>query len=361
MELAIIGLPQSGKSTVFNALTRGQAETRGEHGIEGPRVGAAKVGDPRIDRLYELFPTSRKVYAEVQYVDFPMMPDGLGKSQGIAGRYLNLLQKVDALLLVVRAFDDPSVAHPQGSMDAERDLQTMQMELAFADLGILERRVERLANELKGARSQERGRVFEKQAVLEKVKLGLEEETPVAGQSLNEEERRLLADFQLLTSKPVVTLWNVGEENLDAIAALEASYAGDGGEFVALCGKLESELGQMEPADEEEFRRSLGITQAARDRVVERCYHALGYISFLTAGDDEVRAWTIERGMSAVKAAGKIHSDLERGFIRAEVVAFEEMDKHRTCNGLKKLGLLRREGKGYTIQDGDIVNVLFNV
>ena len=202
MELAIIGLPQSGKSIVFNALTRGQAETRGEHDIEGPRVGAAKVGDPRIDRLYELFPTSRKVYAEVQYVDFPMMPDGLGKSQGIAGRYLNLLQKVDALLLVVRAFDDPSVAHPQGSMDAERDLQTMQMELAFADLGILERRVERLANELKGARSQERGRVFEKQAVLEKVKLGLEEETPVAGQSLNEEERRLLADFQLLTSKP---------------------------------------------------------------------------------------------------------------------------------------------------------------
>ena len=158
-----------------------------------------------------------------------------------------------------------------------------------------------------------------------------------------------------------MTLWNVGEENLDAIAALEASYAGDGGEFVALCGKLESELGQMEPADEEEFRRSLGITQAARDRVVERCYHALGYISFLTAGDDEVRAWTIERGMSAVKAAGKIHSDLERGFIRAEVVAFEEMDKHRTFNGLKKLGLLRREGKGYTIQDGDIVNVLFNV
>ena len=317
--------------------------------------------DPRIDRLYELFPISRKVYAEVQYVDLPMMPDGLGKSQGIAGRYLNLLQKVDALLLVVRAFDDPSVAHPQGSMDAERDVQTMRMELAFADLGILERRVERLANELKGARSQERARVFEKQAVLEKVKLGLEEETPVAGQSLNEEECRLLADFQLLTSKPVVTLWNVGEENLDAIAALEAGHAGDGGEFVALCGKLEMELGQMDPADEEEFRGSLGITQAARDRVVECCYHALGYISFLTAGDDEVRAWTIERGMSAVKAAGKIHSDLERGFIRAEVVTFEEMDKHRTFNGLKKLGLLRREGKGYTIQDGDIVNVLFNV
>ncbi|PZC46667.1 MAG: hypothetical protein C1O27_001809 [Chloroflexi bacterium] len=361
MELGIIGLPQSGKSTVFNALTRGQAETRGEHGIEGPRVGVAKVRDPRIERMSELFPTAKKVYAEVQYVDMAAMPGDLGKTQGIAGRYLNLLQKVDALLLVVRVFDDPTVSHPEGSIDPDRDLQTMQMELAFADLGILERRVERLANEFKGAKPPERAKIVEKQAILEKVKKGLEDEVALAKQPLNDDERKLLADYQLLTAKPVVILWNVGEEGLDTIASVESGHSGDEADFMALCGKLEMELGRMELDDETEFRRSMGLTQAARDTVVERCYHTLGYISFLTAGDDEVRAWTIERDLPAVKAAGKIHSDLERGFIRAEVCSFEELDKYQNFNELKKLGLLRREGKTYTVRDGDVMNVLFNV
>jgi GTP-binding protein YchF len=364
MEIAIIGLPQSGKTTVFNAATRGAAQVAAY--ANKPNIGVAKVPDQRLDVLDGIFRPRRKVSAEVTYVDIPAAPEGLGKTQGISGEYLNLLQRADALLIVARAFEDPSVPHVADSIDAFRDIDTMLYELTFADLEILERRLARVADSFKGARVSERDALNKEQASLQRIKSALEAGTHVRDQGVTDDERRLLAGFQLLMAKPLLIVVNVGEDQLADIPEIEQRLSSEVEtpriRTAALCGKLEMELAQMEPAEEAEFRQSLGVTgESGLSRMIRLSYEALDLISFLTVGDDEVRAWPITRGTVAVKAAGKIHSDLERGFIRGEVVSYEDLTKCGSLAEARKHGVLRQEGKTYVVKDGDIMHVLFNV
>ena len=364
MEITIIGLPQSGKTTIFNAATRGSAQVATF--ANRMNLGAAKVPDDRLDVLNGIFNPKRKINAEVTYADLPAAPDGLGKTQSIGGEYLNTLQRADAILMVARAFEDPSVPHVADSIDAFRDIDTLLFELTISDLDILERRLTRVAESFKGAKTAEREALNKERETLSRVRDSLEEGVHVRDQSLTEDELRLLSGFQMLTSKPLIVVINVGEDQLDKIPAIEARLADEVQteriRTAALCGKLEMELAQMDAEDENEFRESLGVVgESGLSRVINLCYEALDLISFMTVGDEEVRAWPIERGTPAVKAAGKIHSDLERGFIRGEVVTYENMVSCRTLAEARKNGVLRQEGKTYIVQDGDIMHVLFNV
>ena len=364
MEITITGLPQSGKTTIFNAATRGSAQVATF--ANRMNLGAAKVPDDRLDVLNGIFNPKRKINAEVTYADLPAAPDGLGKTQSIGGEYLNTLQRADAILMVARAFEDPSVPHVADSIDAFRDIDTLLFELTISDLDILERRLTRVAESFKGAKTAEREALNKERETLSRVRDSLEEGVHVRDQSLTEDELRLLSGFQMLTSKPLIVVINVGEDQLDKIPAIEARLADEVQteriRTAALCGKLEMELAQMDAEDENEFRESLGVVgESGLSRVINLCYEALDLISFMTVGDEEVRAWPIERGTPAVKAAGKIHSDLERGFIRGEVVTYENMVSCRTLAEARKNGVLRQEGKTYIVQDGDIMHVLFNV
>ncbi len=365
MEVGLVGLPTSGKTTLFNALSRGSADVGpAAASARKPNLGVSKVQDSRIAPLVEMFKPRKTVPAEVRYVDSPRAPEGPARSQGIAGELLNLLQRTDALLHVVRAFRDPTVPHEEGEVDPHRDLAAMDLELAFADLAILERRVERLEAELKGARAGERETRVRERNTLDRLKGELERELPIREQELSEEERRLLANFGFLTAKPLLTLWNIGEEDAAGAPEIEEElrtrYDRPGVEVVALCGKLEMELAEMDEDEAGELREAMGLQEPALDRAVRASYALLGLVSFFTVGPDEVRAWTIDRHTPAVKAAGKIHSDIERGFIRAEVISYDHLIE---CGGLpegRKRGLLRLEGKTYEVQDGDVINFLFN-
>ena len=365
MEVGLVGLPRSGNTTLFNALSRGSAEVGpAAASARKPNLGVSKVQDARIAPLVEMFRPRKTVPAEVRYVDFPRAPEGAAKSQGIAGELLNLLQKADALLQVVRAFNDPTVPHEEGGVDPHRDLAAMDLELAFADLAILERRVERLEAELKGARAGERESRLRERDTLDRLKRELEQETPIRQQELSAEEHRLLSNFGFLTAKPLLILWNLGEEDSALAPAIEEDvrqrYGRPGVEVVALCGKLEMELAEMEDDEAGELREAMGLQEPALYRAVRASYALLGLVSFFTVGPDEVRAWTIDRQTPAVRAAGKIHTDIERGFIRAEVISYDHLIE---CGGLaegRKRGWLRLEGKTYEVQDGDVINFLFN-
>ena len=366
MAIGIFGLPLSGKTTIFNAVTHGHAETASfRSGASQPNIGVAKVPDARLGVLAEISKPKRIVHAEVEYIDIPAAPEGFGKTKSIGGEYLNLLQRCDALLLVARAFDDPSVPHVQGTVDPYRDVATLQLELTFSDLAILERRHERIASQLRSARQSERDLLTREQHLLGIIRAGLEDEVPVREQELPAEARPFLENFQLLTAKPLIVIFNIGEDAIANEPALGTEmherFGRPGVGAAALCGKLEADLAQMEPEDEAEFRESLGAGEPGLDRMINLSYGLLGLISFLTTGEDETRAWTITNGMSAVEAADKIHSDIQRGFIRAEVVAYDDLARVRSLPEARKQALLRTEGKTYTMRDGDVVNFLFNV
>jgi GTP-binding protein YchF len=365
MEIGIIGLSQSGKTTVFNALTRGRARVAMSTAGAKPNVGVAKVPDARLDRLTEMYRPQKTTPAEVVYVDIPGAPEGLGKQAGIGGQFLNTLQKSDALLHVVRAFPDPSVPHIAGSVDPWRDIGTLDMELLFSDLGILERRIGRIETGLKGAKPAQREAAEQERAVLERIKARLEQNVPVRAQGISETERFLGANYQFLTAKPLLVVLNIDEAQLSEAEALDRELAqraqGPGVRGAVLAGKLEQDLGQMDEAEEREFRASLEAGESGLSRMVRYSYDLLGLVSFFTVGPDECKAWTISAGTPAVKAAGKVHSDIERGFIRAEVVRYDDL---AACGGLpeaRKRGLLRLEGKTYEVSDGDVINFLFSV
>jgi GTP-binding protein YchF len=366
MEIGIVGLPKSGKTTVFNALSRGDADINpSSASATKPNLGIAKVKDSRLRPLEDMFHPKKTVPAEVKYIDFPKATEGLAKSQGIAGEFLNLLQRTDALLHVVRAFHDPSVPHVEGVVEPHRDLAAMDLELAFADLAILERRVERLESELKSVKAAERDGKLREHAALDRIKGELENEVPIREQQLSDEETKILANFQFLTAKPMLIVWNIGENDVTQASELEEKliqqYSKPGVEIVALCGKLEMDLADMDDEESEEFRKDMGLQEPGLQRAISSSYQLLGLVSFFTVGADEVRAWTIDRDIPAVKAASKIHTDIERGFIRAEIISYDHL---LGCGSLaegKKKGLLRLEGKTYKVQDGDIINFLFNV
>ena len=366
IDVGIIGPGKSGKTTIFNALTGGKADTGGFAGdAMDAHIGVAKVPEPRLKTLADMLQPKRVVPAEVRYIDVGASLKSQVTSKGIGGELLNHLSNADALINVVRAFADDSVPHPEGSLDVERDIATMNLELIFSDLAIIERRLERIETSLKGAKPPERQAVLHEQETLLNLRAELEKDVPIRSLTLAAGEERLLAGYQFLTAKPLLILANIDEEQLPKVAELEAElnsrHTGEKSRIIALCGKLEMELGQLDEPAAAEFRADFGLTESGLDRVIKQSYELLGLVSFFSTASGEVKAWSIPHGTSAVKAAGKIHSDMERGFIRAEVISFDDLSR---CGGLaeaRKQGLLRLEGKEYIVQDGDVITFLFNV
>ncbi|MEX2081187.1 MAG: redox-regulated ATPase YchF, partial [Dehalococcoidia bacterium] len=365
VQLGIIGLARSGKTTIFNAVTRGSAQVGTYSAGTQPNIGVVHVPDERVDRLAELYKPKKTTYATIQYVDFPAAGESFGKGEGPAGKFINDLTRTDALIHVVRAFADDSVPHPEGSVDPARDIATMDLELAFADLAIIERRLGRIETELRSMKAGERDATQRLKELLERMKAALEAETPIRAQSLTSEDWKLLEGSQFLTSKPLLIVINIGEAELGRRGSLEeeqrAQHSGPGRDVAVFSGKFEMELNELSEEDAGEFRASAGVSESGMAEAIRLSYALLGLISFLTAGPDECRAWTVEGGATAPVAAGKIHSDLQRGFIRAEVTGYADLVAAGSEAEAKKRGLVRTEGKEYIVQDGDVLNILFNV
>lgn len=365
--LVILGLPQAGKTTVFNALTGAEAET-GSFGATGePNLATVKVPDARLDVLTEMFQPQRRVPADVQYLDVAGIDKGIAE-KGMSGALLNNLSQADALLLVVRAFENPDVPHPQERVDALRDIETIQLELLFADLSRVENRLQRIASQVSKLRGPEREATEREQTLMARLKETLEAETPVREVlgDLNADELKLMRGFGFLTAKPLLILLNLGEEQLGAegerlLVAARERFDRPGVAIDALAGQIEMEIGRLDPEDAQVFMTDLGIAESSRDRVIRRSFDLLGLIPFFTVGPDECRAWTIRKGTAAVEAAGAIHSDIQRGFIRAEIVSYDDLIETGGMAEAKKAGKFRREGKEYVFQDGDVVHFLFNV
>ena len=357
VDIGIIGLASSGKTTIFNALTRGKAD------IEGiaPHIGIARVPEPRLKILADILHPKRVVPAEVRYIDIGASV----KDKAISGQLLSQLSNVDALNNVVRAFTDESIPHIEGSLDVERDIATIDLELTFSDLALLERRLERINTSLKGAKQPERQGLLQEQEMLMKVKADLEKDIPIRELRLTTDEVRTIANYQFLTAKPLLIMVNIGEEQLPQALSLEAElnsrYSRPKCSIITLCGKLEMELTQLDESAAEGFRSEFDMKESGLDRTIKLSYELLGLISFFTIASGEVKAWSIQDGTSAVKAAGKIHSDMERGFIRAEVIGYDDLVRCGSLAEARKRGLLRLEGKSYTIGDGDVITFLFNV
>jgi ribosome-binding ATPase len=360
MKIAIIGLANSGKTTVFNALTRGTAETAAySSGQMEPNLAMVKVPDQRLEVLAEMFKPRKVTYADVQYVDVAGISHGDRQGGGLPPALLNYLGTADALIHAVRAFKDDTVPHPEGSVNVNRDIATVDLELSFSDLAIIEKRLTRLNAEITKMATKDRELRIAERDLLLRLQAALEAETPIRNIEMSEEEERMIRGFQFLTAKPMLVALNVGEDEITSPPAV--SYPFHNSAVVALCGKIEAELAQLDDADASSFMEDLGITAPARDVVIQRSYDLLGLMSFLTAGPDEVRAWPIQRNTPAVEAAGTIHSDIQRGFIRAEIVAYNDLISAGSMQDAKKAGTVRMEGKTYIVQDGDICHFLFNV
>lgn len=365
VDIGIIGLTKSGKTTIFNGLTRGKAAIGGYSAKAQANIGMASVPDDRIHRLAEIFHPKKIVHAEVKYIDIGASLKEMAVDKGIGGQLLNQLSTVDVLVNVVRAFKDDSLPHPEGSLDVSRDIEAMNMELAFSDLAILERRLEKMEGSLKAAKPAERQAVLKEQETLLKIKASLEKDLPARELQLTPDEIKSVSNYQFLTAKPLLTVVNIGEEGLPQAKALEEGlnrrYAKPKCRIIASCGKLEMELSQLGDEAMQEFRQEFGMQETGLDRTIKVSYELLDLISFLTVGEDECRAWPIKRGTEAVKAAGKVHTDIERGFIRAEVINYTDLLRVGGLVEAKKQGLLRLEGKTYVVDDGDVINFLFNV
>jgi GTP-binding protein YchF len=368
LTLGICGLPKSGKTTLFNALTGSQIQTSG-YGGDAPNVAMVKVPDSRLDDLARMFKPRKLTPADVQYVDVAGLAQGsdpsAARTQGLSRQFLGAVAANDALLIVVRAFESATLPHPAGSVEPLRDLDSVTLEFIFSDLGIIERRKERIKAEIGKMRPAEREIQERELEVLNRIQPELEANRPIRAIGLSEDEQKLIKNYQFLSNKPWLILFNLGEDNLDAgpdlVNAAKAAWPDAGADAVAAHAQLEMEVAQLPEPEAAEFRESLGLGPSPLGQIITRSYDLLGLISFLTAGEDEVRAWTIRRGTPAQQAAGAIHSDLERGFIRAEVVAFNDLMAAGGMAEAKKRGTVRMEGKTYLVRDGDIMNILFNV
>ena len=366
--LVIIGLPAGGKTTVFNALTQSQAETGTYAGDTAePNLATVKVPDARLDVLTEMFRPQRRVPADVQYLDVAGVAKGVAE-KGMSGQLLGYLSQADALVLVVRAFADPNVPHVEGSIAPERDIETLLLELHFNDLAAVEKRQERIRHQLPKLSGREREATERERALMERLKEALEAETPIRDllPELAPDDLKTLRGFGFLTAKPLLILLNLGEEQLGDVGArlvtsTAARFGRPGVAVDALAAQIEMEIGRLEPEDAQAFMDDLNIVESGLDRVIRQSFALLGLIPFFTVGPDECRAWTIRRGETAVEAAGEIHSDIQRGFIRAEVVAYDDLVAAGGINEAKKLGKYRREGRDYVVHDGDVINFLFNV
>ena len=358
MEIGIIGLGRSGKTTVFNALTKGKANT-GTYGA-GPNVGIAKVADHRLDELDKMYKPKKKTPAEVKYTDIAVPAKG-----ELRGELLNHISQTEGLLHVVRTFKNDNVPHPNETIDPNRDIKSMEMELIFSDLSIIEKKLQRIGDTFKAAKPQEREHLAQEKALMHKIKDALDKETPIREMTFTEAELKEISGYRFLSAKPMLIVFNIGEDMLPRAEALEKEwrekYKRPNIDVAAICGSIEMELVQLSDEEAAVFRSDMGITEAALNRVIRLSYHLLGMISFFTVGPDECKAWTILNNTPAVQAAGKIHSDIERGFIRAEIINYDDLMKAGNMVEAKKQGVLRSEGKTHIVKDGEIINFFFNV
>jgi GTP-binding protein YchF len=366
MQIAIVGLARSGKTTVFNSLTKGDAETGGFGGLT-VNTGVVKVPDERLERLTELFKPKKEVPADVTYVDLPA-PATAAEGEphaDIPADQLARLRNADALLHVVRVFESDAVPHPLLSLDPLRDVEQLELEFTLADLGVAEKRLEKLRNSGRSGTAAEKEANEREQVVLEKIHPALADGRPIRDLGLDEDDSLRIRGFRFLTEKPVLVLLNIGESDLasaDAtVAEMSAAIEHADTEVAHMSARIEMEIGELDEEEAAVFREDLGLEGSSMERVIQASYHLLGLISFFTAGEDETRAWTIRRGATAVDAAGTIHSDLARGFIRAEVIGWEELLALGSMAEARRQGKLRSEGKTYQVQDGDVIEVLFNV
>jgi hypothetical protein len=361
MEVGIIGLPLAGKTTIYNALTRSKAET-GAYGSGQYEVHTAVVNvpDPRVDVLSRMFNPRKTTRAKIQFNDISGVAKGRAQGGGLDLQLLNTVSRCDALLQVVRAFEGHQVAPPEGGLDARRDLAALQAELILSDLVIVERRVERIEAGLKKARAAEAALLERELGLMGRLKETLESERPISDLELAAEEEALLRGFQFLTAKPALVVANLSE---DAVPEIDLDWANHRRRTraLALRGALEMEIAELPEDEATLFLASYGIAEPSLSRMVRECYDLLGLMSFFTVGEDEVRAWTVHRGATALDAAAAIHTDLARGFIRAEVLSYEDMLACGTLAEARKCGKLRLEGRDYAVQDGDILNIRFNV
>jgi GTP-binding protein YchF len=363
MDLGIIGFQRSGKTTIFNAVTRGNAQTGAYGAGVQPNIGVVKVPDARLDGLAKIFEPKKFTLADIRYIDFP--GEAFSDGQGPGAQFLAQLARCDALIHVARSFADETVPHPQGSVDAARDIAAMELELAFADAAFIEKRLERIEASMRSVKMAERDVAERETALLHRLKTGLEADTPLRAQAMSDEEARLLVNYQFLTDKPLLVVLNIADDDAARAGEIETELgtkaAGPHTAIAAIAGKIEQELAQMSDDDAAEFRKDLGISEPGLDRMIRMSYLLTGLISFFTVGPDECRAWNVKSGATAPDAAGKIHTDLERGFIRAEVVRCDDLLAAGGYPEAKKRGQVRQEGKTYVVQDGDCLNILFNV
>ncbi|MDY2793802.1 MAG: redox-regulated ATPase YchF [Peptostreptococcus porci] len=365
MKLGIVGLPNVGKSTLFNAITQAGAESANYPFCTiDPNVGVVSVPDRRLDILKDLYDSKKIVQTAIEFVDIAGLVKGASKGEGLGNKFLSNIREVDAIVHVVRCFEDSNVVHVDGSINSLRDIETINLELIFSDMEILDRRIVKTTKALKADK-----KLQSELDILNQVKATLEEGKSIRTMELSDDEWAYVNTLDLLSSKPVIYVSNVSEEDLandgadnSMVAAVREFAKTESSDVVVICAQIEAEISELETDEEKkEFLETLGLEQSGLDKLIQASYHLLGLISFLTAGPQEVRAWTIKKGSKAPQAGGKIHSDIERGFIKAETIAFDDLVEHGTMSAAKEKGLVRLEGKEYVVKDGDVILFKFNV